>query len=141
MRAVTYTKSGTTTSIAMNTTVTVYGTTAPTKVQVCESLAESTAASAQSTTLARPHPCMPLTPRLLTVASAWSSGAPISTVRIYNSKISASASLRNTAPLGGVASTSFTLYRLDITIYAGASPLTPPIAGLLGEGGRGGGGG
>ena len=44
MRAVTYTKGGTTTSIAMNTTVTVQGTT---KVQFCE-LWQA---------FWRPHPC------------------------------------------------------------------------------------
>ena len=159
MPTVTYTKSGTTTSVAVNTTTTVYGTT---KVQFCESLAArhasaraacisrcicmhqplhlhaSAAASAQSMSPARPHPCMPLTvsPRRLIAASAWSSGALTSSVRIYNSKISASAYLRNAAPLNGVASTAFTFYRLDVTLYTLSSPLTPPIAGLLGEGGE-----
>ena len=72
-----------------------------------------------------------------TAASAWSAGALAGSVRIWNNKVSVVAGFRNAPFVNSNASTAFTFYRLDVTLYSSGGPLTPPIAGLLGE--RGGG--
>ena len=58
-------------------------------------------------------------------------------MRIWNNKVSVVAGFRNAPFVNSNASTAFTFYRLDVTLYSSGGPLTPPIAGLLGE--RGGG--